>query len=329
MNYEFVNASHGDDWDILWTVESIFQDDHPLFADALKKPFKIYQKINHFEGIGGMVSKTWMNHLNRGEKFVLPSFWLTGLENLKKFIAKNPHKKVLQKNYFNRGVKIVDAKDIVPDPEREIFYQEFMDNPFLIDGHAFDFGVFVLITSFDPVRIYRYDADVLLRFCSEKYHPFDPKIREKYVVAGESKTVYEMPSFKDIYKTYGFPSRIMFENHISERGHDVKAFWQRIDAAIAQISLNAEKFVIEGLKNLRHSSINFFELVRFDIILDADLNPYVVEVNMSPNITPAGQKYEENILIYEQMVHNVVKMIGGGSYHEFWGRYGFLSLALT
>ena len=103
------------------------------------------------------------------------------LERLNKFVKKNPDAKLLEKNIHNRGVMIMNREDVLEE-KSNVFYQQFMDKPLLIDGHAFDFGVFVLITSFDPVRIYRYDADVLLRFCVKKYHPFDPADRDRYVV---------------------------------------------------------------------------------------------------------------------------------------------------
>jgi D-alanine-D-alanine ligase-like ATP-grasp enzyme len=47
---------------------------------------------------------------------------------------------------------------------------------------------------------------------------------------------------------------------------------------------------------------NSFELVRFDILIDNKLNPYVMEVNMSPNITPAKKRYEQNCNLYEPLV---------------------------
>jgi tubulin monoglycylase TTLL15 len=72
------------------------------------------------------------------------------------------------------------------------------------------------------------------------------------------------------------------------------------------------------MRNL--STHHFFETVRFDMILDQQLNPYIMEVNMSPNLTPAKDKYEENGKIYEQMIYSVVKMIGGASKYEFMSR---------
>jgi tubulin monoglycylase TTLL15 len=51
-----------------------------------------------------------------------------------------------------------------------------------VDGYKFDIGIYTMITSIDPLRIYIYNGDSLLRFCPQKYYPFDPTNRDKYVV---------------------------------------------------------------------------------------------------------------------------------------------------
>ena len=78
--------------------------------------------------------------------------------------------------------------------------------------------------------------------------------------------------------------------------------------------------MILQIEGLNFSTHHFFELVRFDFIFDENLEPYVMEVNMSPNLTPAAEMYEENTIIYEQLIYNTVNMIGGGSYFEFMSR---------
>ncbi len=39
------------------------------------------------------------------------------------------------------------------------FLQEFISNPLLIDGYKFDIGVYVVITSVKPLRIYVLNGD--------------------------------------------------------------------------------------------------------------------------------------------------------------------------
>jgi hypothetical protein len=44
----------------------------------------------------------------------------------------------------------------------------YIDNPLILSGHKFDFRIYVVVTSFDPLRIYVY-REGLVRFASEKY----------------------------------------------------------------------------------------------------------------------------------------------------------------
>lgn len=186
LQYEFVNGTHNDNWDILWSLEYPFSSSvekaNIVYARVDEGHLRQEQKVNHFPGIGLLISKSEMNEINSHLKYILPSFVMPfDEEKLRKFIKEKPETKLVEKNVYNRGVQIISPKKINYEYS-EYFYQQFLHNPFLIDGHGFDFGVFVLITSFNPVRIYRYDADVLFRFCKEKYHPFDPKNTDKYVV---------------------------------------------------------------------------------------------------------------------------------------------------
>ena len=49
--------------------------------------------------------------------------------------------------------------------------QEFIANPFLIDGHKFNIGIFVIFTSGNPLRAYILDNMVIFRFCNTPYDP--------------------------------------------------------------------------------------------------------------------------------------------------------------
>lgn len=142
LGYEHVNASHGDDWDVLWTFE--YPYDHEgrsiLFEPLYKKPLKPHQKINHVPGISIVTNKSYMNTFNRGLDFLMPTFNADLKNEFKQYIEKNPEKKFIEKAFTNRGVKIIDKKNIDFD-RRGTLYQTFMDKPFLVDGHAFDMGI--------------------------------------------------------------------------------------------------------------------------------------------------------------------------------------------
>ena len=45
-----------------------------------------------------------------------------------------------------------------------MYRQVYVDDPLLIDGYKFDIGLYTMITSIDPLRIYVFEGDVLLRY---------------------------------------------------------------------------------------------------------------------------------------------------------------------
>ena len=58
-------------------------------------------------------------------------------------------------------MKKIDFLDLV---DSESFVQEYVKNPLLIDGHKFDIGVYTILTSIEPLRVYAYKGDALFRF---------------------------------------------------------------------------------------------------------------------------------------------------------------------
>lgn len=318
LGHSVVNGSNGDDWDVLWSIEYPFN-----MFDYEMKNLKPHQRVNHFPGIGYITSKSFMTTNNR-MKFLPAAFEFPRMfEQFQNFVNQFPDKKFVQKNGSNRGVKIVSKDEINFETSDEIFYQEFISNPLLIDDRAFDLGVYVLITSIDPLRIYRFKSEVLLRFCPEPYHPFDEDNIEKYVVYETQKTIFEMPSLNEMCTKMGFSFKESFEFHLGSRGFDVEDLWNQVDDAIVTLVHSNERNLVYKTKDFG-SNNHFFELVRFDFIIDEDFEVHLMEVNMSPNLTPACEKFEGHALGYEQVVLNTLQCVMGVvSYSDHHFRFEF------
>jgi tubulin monoglycylase TTLL15 len=57
--------------------------------------------------------------------------------------------------------------------------------------------------------------------------------------------------------------------------------------------------------------------VRFDFVLDADLNLYLMEANMSPNLS--SKHFALNRMLYEQVLYSLLRLNGilrGGIFGE-------------
>jgi hypothetical protein len=160
--------------------------------------------------------------------------------------------------------------------------QEFIENQFLIDGHAFDMGVYVLITSIDPLRVYRWKNNVFLRFCPEPYHPFDQNNVDKYVISESHIPFWEMPSLKKITEDLNFSALDALNFHLKEVGHDVDALWSQVDDAIVSITLSKAQQISRFTNMFKKSNkVEFFELLRFDFIMreeNEQLRLFLMEV---------------------------------------------------
>ena len=55
-------------------------------------------------------------------------------------------------------------------PTKPSVVQQYISNPYLINGCKFDLRVYVYVTSFNPLRVYVY-KDGLTRFASRKFLP--------------------------------------------------------------------------------------------------------------------------------------------------------------
>lgn len=162
--------------DLMW-----FQNYPFTTYSAQMKSLKPHQRVNHFPGSGYVTSKALMARTVKSEHIPKAFYPFEDTEKIAEYFAKNPEKKFVEKNICNRGVSIKAIKDINMTDSR-IFIQEFIENPLLLDGHMFDIGIRVVVTSIDPLRLYIHDDEMVIRFCLEEYHPFDPLNVKKYVV---------------------------------------------------------------------------------------------------------------------------------------------------
>ena len=66
-----------------------------------------------------------------------------------------------------RGIKII-GKNTNIGRRKGYVASRYLHKPHLINGFKYDLRLYVLVTSFDPLRVYLYDEG-LVRFATEKY----------------------------------------------------------------------------------------------------------------------------------------------------------------
>eukprot|EP01126_Amoeba_proteus_P011787 TRINITY_DN1480_c1_g1_i23.p1 TRINITY_DN1480_c1_g1~~TRINITY_DN1480_c1_g1_i23.p1 ORF type:complete len:386 (+),score=57.38 TRINITY_DN1480_c1_g1_i23:319-1476(+) len=173
-----------------------------------------------------------------------------------------------------------------------IVIQEYIQNPLLICGHKFDLRLYVLVTSFHPLKVYIY-RDGLVRFCTKPYsqtdldplrHLTNSAISKKVIKKGQL-TMEEMKQFVDnlnseMGNSSDFAKRSLknLMEYLSGNGVDTDSLWREI-CSLVNLTLVSLLPCHRG----SHRSKSF-ELFGFDVLLTEDYRAHLIEVNQAPSL---------------------------------------------
>lgn len=227
-------------WDLLWSW------DYPFYNELNPRLMSLqsHQRVNHFPGCGFIASK--VDLATTDSKYIPKAFRLPkDRDQFIKYAEENPTKLFVQKGNNHQNIQIKNITEINFD-DSETFLQEFVDNPLLVDGHKFDIGVYVIITSVDPLRIYIYKGDYLIRYCPAKYYPFDAKNVDKYIISTPYMPTREVPALAPYFeKRLGFGYKDAFEVYLRSKGRDPNVIWRNVEDAIRDAILSKEKYLAD------------------------------------------------------------------------------------
>lgn len=230
-------ASLDDDWDVLWAQR------YPY--DTLDmKSVKSHQKINRFPEIRCMTSKVLLTTTTKS-KYIPRGFRVE--KDLKEYAKLHPGTRFVQKNIANRGINLKRAKDI-DFSDNQFFAQEFVERPLLIEGKMFDFGIYVILTSIDPVRIYTFKGEIVLRFCPQEYYPFNESNVDQYVIYETHLMPWQVPSIAKYYNTTKYSMKESLNQHLMTEGHDTTLIWDQVEDCIRSIILMKEPILASAVR---------------------------------------------------------------------------------
>ncbi|KAJ8372076.1 hypothetical protein AAFF_G00294900 [Aldrovandia affinis] len=173
--------------------------------------------------------------------------------------------------------------------------QRYIENPYLIGGRKFDLRVYVLVTSYIPLKAWLY-RDGFARFSSTRFSL--SSLDDQYVHltnVAVQKTAPDYDPEKGCKWQMQQLRRYLTAVHSSEAVEDL---FRDIDLIFIRSLLSVHKVII----NDKHC----FELYGYDILLDHDLKPWLIEVNASPSLTASSQEdYSLKFCLLEDTLHVV------------------------
>ena len=174
---------------------------------------------------------------------------------------------------FGSGITVL-RPDMEYKPSEELAIAQEYIEAYLIDGHKFDLRVYVLVASVDPLEVYVY-RDGLVRLCAESYDKGTMSAVLANVAISKDNPNVEIESVSKLISEV-FPS-------LERDGVNIAQLWREIDRVALLSIVACHGYLKAGLEWCpgEHYS-RCFQILGFDILLDKDMKPHVIEVNYRP-----------------------------------------------
>jgi len=188
-----------------------------------------------------------------------------------------------------RGIKLVNDLVHVMYSEPAVI-QRYITNPLLLNGYKFDLRLYVLVTSFQPTLEAFLYTEGFARFCTAPFqlqdldntlaHVSNSSIQTRHATRGQGPPLPDHHPLRTAPSAEVGGSKLRLSylwQHLREdQGIDTAVVWNEI-VAVALKSLVCVEDVIP-------SQPGAFELFGFDVLLDSELRPWLLEVNASPSL---------------------------------------------
>ncbi|PNF30209.1 hypothetical protein B7P43_G08430, partial [Cryptotermes secundus] len=209
-----------------------------------------------------------------------------------------------------RGIYIVSSPDQIP-LEETVVVAKYIENPLLLDGHKCDLRLYVAVTSYDPLIVYMYEEG-LVRFATVKYdssgkHLWNPCMHLCNYSINKYHSDYiksEDPDAEDVGHKWTLSALL---RHLRAQGTDTSFLMQRIEEVVVKAILASAPPIISACRMFVPHPRNCFELYGFDILIDSDLKPWLLEVNLSPSL---GCDSPLDVRVKSAMLVDLLTLVG-------------------
>ncbi|PFH36312.1 Tubulin-tyrosine ligase family protein [Besnoitia besnoiti] len=200
--------------------------------------------------------------------------------------------------------------------------QKYVERPLLLfAGRKFDMRQWVFIRSFSPLKVYAF-TDLYLRLCTEAYDLRDLPNRFRHIsnwnlnrlnsdaqglasraqaTAGDSEESYLSSPSTAI--SSGCIKPLADLELALDRQTGTLDFWDR------QVKPQIRNLILQTARAARPSVVsrpNCFELYGFDILLDAEYRPWLIEVNLSPACAAIVPWHKQMV---SSMTHQLLQLL--------------------
>jgi len=274
------------------------------------KTFQLGRKDNLWKNFKKFNRKYPLHYNYHPQAFIIPE----ELSEFKHFSKTNPSFAWIikpQASSRGRGIRLLTSNEDIP---KECLICRYIEKPHLINNKKYDLRIYVLITSFTPLKIFLF-KDGLVRFASEEYTKGN---KENIFIHLTNYAVNKKNKNYDKTDDDGSGSKwtiTAYEKYFIENNlHDKFMFiWERIkDIVIKTLITSAEESANYSKACSKYENV-LFELYGFDIMVDQDFNPWLLEVNVNPSLN-CDSELDYNVKT--NLITDIINIIGLRPFEE-------------
>jgi tubulin polyglutamylase TTLL5 len=306
-------------WNLLWTWSK---------PNVERKTLLAWQKVNHFQHAKAITRKDCLKksiakyHAMSGRlkqaydivpaSFLLPQEYVAFVQAFQARARLVPTGKniwIMKPVALSRGrgISLVnDLSDVVYG--EQVVIQEYIANPLLLDGFKFDLRLYVLVTSFNPLEAFFYEEG-FVRMCTRAYE--DGDLSNLFIHLTNSSIQKEN---QDAFA--GNPENPINAAQTGTEAGGTKMtlayLWKRLETMGADVATVKNDILSVILKALLCGEdqipfqVNSFDLYGYDILLDTNFRPWLIEVNSSPSM---ARENELDYQVKDALIYDTLRLV--------------------
>ncbi|XP_041377177.1 probable tubulin polyglutamylase TTLL9 [Gigantopelta aegis] len=157
--------------------------------------------------------------------------------------------------------------------------QRYIEKPYLIGGRKFDIRIYILVTSYNPLKVWLYRSG-FARFSNTRFSL--ESIDDNYIHLTNVAIQKTAPDY-DPEKGCKWSTQQLRRYLIAKHGQEAaERLFQQIN--------NVLIFSLQSTQRIMINDKHCFELYGYDILIDSKLKPWLLEINASPSLTASSKE---------------------------------------
>ena len=304
------------------SVDNLYMTTYSIYRKFKKNINNVvnnkYQKINRFYNYNEYVSKSllYINYKPFHDKFPddynymletysYPKEKQEIIEKFSKYSLKNDNDVwMIKPTMGSLGLEISILTNYSDIKLKNYLITKYLYNPHLIKGYKYDLRFHGLVSTIKPLKLYLYNEG-LVRLASEKYNfsVSDPHNKYSFLtnlfINKKNKKKFIYPKNMKNMEDSNLWNLDTFQKYCARNNINYEKLYSEVGDIFIKMMITVREKIIDNIEKTNMQYSNFYHLIGFDIILDENLKPYLLETNRRcgfRNDNDAEKYYTYNII---------------------------------